>query len=320
MSAVTERISALGIMPVISKLSSEEECTELSRALREGGIPQMEITFRMENAERYIRFVRQTEPDILVGAGTVITTEQAQMAIDAGAQFVVAPGLNPEVVRFCQQKGVDVVPGVATASEIEQAMSLGLKLVKFFPAGQMGGIATIKALCGPYKGIDFLPTGGVNLDNLSAYLAYDRVAACGGTYMMGSFLPKHEWGEITKLCRASVQTMLNLKLVHVGVNAENEKDALATAKLFASLLHAEVKEGNSSDFAGTVIEVMKGNGRGKCGHLCFSTPNPDRTVRYLKAMGWEFDEETAKYAPDGKLKVIYMAGEIGGFAIHFIKE
>lgn len=320
MSTVTERISAIGIMPVISKLASEEECTGLSRALRDGGIPQMEITFRMANAEKYIRFVRETEADILVGAGTVINTEQAALAIDAGAQFVVAPGLNPEVVRFCQEKGVDVIPGVATASEIEQALGMGLKLVKFFPAEQMGGVATIKALCGPYKGIDFMPTGGVNLNNLASYMVFDRIAACGGTYMLGSFLPKHEWDEITKLCRQSVQTMLGLKLCHIGVNEENAEDALRTAKLFASLLQIEVKEGNSSNFAGTVVEVMKGNGRGRNGHLCFSTPNLDRTVRYFKAMGWKFDDAAAKTGPDGKLKVIYMQDEIGGFAIHYIKE
>ena len=136
MSTIAERLSAIGIMPVIAKLESEADCAALADALTRGGIPQMEITFRMEGAENYIRYARSYAPDMIVGAGTVTTIEQAQKAIDAGAQFIVAPGLNPQIVKFCQQAGIAVCPGVATASEVEQALGLGLKLVKFFPAEQ----------------------------------------------------------------------------------------------------------------------------------------------------------------------------------------
>lgn len=319
MSAVTDRIRAIGIMPVISKLTSREDCIALANALADGAIPAMEITFRMEHAEDYIHCARENTPQVLVGAGTVTTLEQAQKALDAGAQFIVAPGLSPEIVHFCLENGVDVVPGVATPSEVEQAISLGLELVKFFPAEQLGGIKTIKAICGPYRSIEFMPTGGVNLSNLSDYMAYERVAACGGTYMLGDYLEKKDWAAITALCRKSVQTMLNLKLAHVGVNVSDEK-AKQTACDYASLLRMNLgHEGVGSVFVDTCIEVVKGTGRGVNGHLAFSTPCLERAVRYFRGVGISMDEASARYDQNGKLNVIYFACEIGGFAIHLVK-
>lgn len=320
MSNVIDRISAIGIMPVIANLNSEEDCAALADALRRGGIPQMEITFRMKDAEKYICFVRAYAPDMIVGAGTVTTLEQAQTAIDAGAQFIVAPGLNPQIVKFCQDAGVAVCPGVATASEIEVALGLGLKLVKFFPAEQSGGIAAIRALCGPYKGIDFMPTGGLKLDNLADYFAFDRIACCGGTYMLGKYLETRQWDAISELCRKSVQTMLSLKLAHIGVNETDEPSAVATANAFDKLLMLDAgNNGSGSVFSGKLIEIMKGSGRGKHGHIGFSTPCLDRAVRYFNAMGIRFDETSAKCDANGKLKAIYFEKEIAGFAIHLLK-
>ena len=320
MSTITERISAIGIMPVIAKLESEADCAALADALTRGGIPQMEITFRMEGAENYIRYARSYAPDMIVGAGTVTTIEQAQKAIDAGAQFIVAPGLNPQIVKFCQQAGIAVCPGVATASEVEQALGLGLKLVKFFPAEQSGGIAAIRAICGPYKGIQFMPTGGLNLDNIADYFAFDRIACCGGTYMLGKHLAAKQWDEITALCRKSVQTMLGLKLAHIGVNEPDEQAAFRDAAAFNDLLVLDAgNNGSSSVFSGKLIEVMKAPGRGANGHIGFSTPCLDRAVRYFEAMGTKFDPSTAKRDANGNLKAIYFEKEIGGFAIHLLK-
>jgi 2-dehydro-3-deoxyphosphogluconate aldolase/(4S)-4-hydroxy-2-oxoglutarate aldolase len=314
-----ERICAIGIMPVITKIDSAEDCDALAKALTAGGIPAMEITFRMEGADIYIRQARQNHPEIVVGAGTVTTIEQASRAIEAGAQFIVAPGLNPEIVGYCQDKGVDIVPGVATPSEIERAMSLGLKTLKFFPAEQNGGIAAIKAMCGPYKGVTFMPTGGLNLNNLADYFAFDRIAACGGTYMLGSHLAKHEWDRITELCRKSVQTMLNLKLAHIGVNTDNEGEAHKTARLLSDVLSLDIaKEGANSVFVDRFVEVMKSNYLGKHGHIAFSTSSVDRALRYFKAAGVAFNEDSAKYAANGKLNAIYFKEEIGGFAIHLV--
>lgn len=319
MSGVIERISAIGIMPVITKIESVEDCDALAGALKAGGIPAMEITFRMEGADRYIRRAREKHPDMMIGAGTVVTIEQADQAIAAGAQFIVAPGLNPEIVRYCQGKGIDIIPGVATPSEVELAMSLGIRTVKFFPAEQNGGIAAIKAICGPYSGITFMPTGGLNLNNLADYFAFDRIVACGGTYMLGSHLAKREWKEITELCHKSVQTMLGLKLTHVGVNTGTEEAARTTAHTLADLLRLDVaKDGASSVFVDRYVEVMKSNYLGQHGHIAFSTPSIERAVRYYKAIGVEFNEDSAKRAANGKLNAIYFKEEIGGFAIHLV--
>lgn len=320
MSAVTEKIAAIGIMPVISKLNSNEECEKLAKALIAGGVPAMEITFRMEGADGYIRYAREQFPDVLVGAGTVLTVEQAEKAVKAGAQFVVAPGLNPKIVKYCQEQGVDVVPGISTPSEVELAMELGLKVVKFFPAEASGGPEAIKALCGPYKGISFMPTGGLNLNNVASYYAVDRVIACGGSFMLGKHLANGEWEEITALCRKSVQTMLGLKLAHVGVNTPDAESAGKTADAFTALLGLDRgKEGKSSIFVDSCVEVMKENYLGTNGHIGFTTPCLDRAVRYLKEMGLKFNEDSAKYSDDGKLKAIYFAEEAGGFAIHLAK-
>ena len=320
MNTVLEKIIAIGIMPVIAKLESAEDCSNLAAALEAGGVPAMEITFRMANAERYIRQVREQHSNIVAGAGTVLTIDQARKALDAGAQFIVAPGLNPDIVRFCQEHDVPVIPGVATPSEIEQAMSLGLQYVKFFPAEQMGGINAIKAMSAPYKTMGFMPTGGLNLTNIADYFAFNRIIACGGTYMIGKHLERREWSAITDLCRKSVQIMLGFQLAHVGVNASDEGAAAAVAAGLTQLLMLDPgKDGSSSVFAGTAVEVMKHGGLGANGHIGFRTPCLDRAVRYLKAMGVSFREDTAKYAPDGSLKTIYFAQEIGSFAIHLVQ-
>ncbi|MCD2493678.1 bifunctional 4-hydroxy-2-oxoglutarate aldolase/2-dehydro-3-deoxy-phosphogluconate aldolase [Lacrimispora sp. NSJ-141] len=320
MGTVAERVAAISIMPVISKLTSDEECEGLAKALTAGGVPAMEITFRMEGADGYIRYVREHFPDVLAGAGTVLTEAQAEKAVEAGAQFIVAPGLNPQIVKFCQEKGVDVFPGVATPSEIEQAMELGIKIVKFFPAEASGGPAAIKALCGPYKGINFMPTGGLNLNNIAGYYAVERVIACGGSFMLGGHLADQEWSEVTSLCKKSVRTMLGLKLAHVGINTPDAENAGRTVGALTELLCLDRgKEGNSSIFVDSCVEVMKKSCLGANGHIGFTTPCLDRAIRYFRERGTTFDEASAKYGDDGGLTAIYFTDEIGGFAIHLAK-
>ena len=320
MSNILDRISAIGIVPIVSGLTSREDCLALARALSEGGLPAMEITFRTEGTEDYIRCVREACPQVLVGAGTVLTTRQAQQAIDAGAQYLLTPGLNPEVVRFARERGVDILPGIATPSELEQAVALGVDTVKVFPAQALGGAAAIRALCGPYKNVRFLPTGGVDLSNLAGYFAIDRVAACGGSYMIGSHLARREWGEITALCRRSVQTMLGLRLAHVGVNAPDAPSAASAAGAMAGLLGMSVaKDSENSVFVEECVEFMKGAGLGTHGHIGFATPCLERAVRYFEAMGASFRTESARRDENGKLSAIYFAGEIGGFAVHLMR-
>ena len=179
-----EQIRKIGIVPVVV-LDDAEDAVPLAQALVEGGLPCAEVTFRTAAAEESIRKITEAFPDMLVGAGTVLTTEQVDRAVGAGAKFIVAPGLNPVTVKYCQEKGIPVFPGILTPSEIEQALSLGLKVVKFFPAEPSGGLKMIQAMAAAYVGLKFMPTGGINAKNVGDYLADEKhILACGGSWMV----------------------------------------------------------------------------------------------------------------------------------------
>lgn len=208
MDKIFEEMKRYKIVPVIV-IDDAEDAEGLSDALCEGGIPVAEVTFRTEAAEETIRRMSGRHPDMLVGAGTVLTKEQVDRAAEAGAKFIVTPGLNPEIVCYCQERNVPVCPGVATPSEVEKAMSLGLDLVKFFPAEPMGGIKMLKAISAVYSNVYFMPTGGINGENISDYLAMERVAACGGSWMVKKDLIKAgEFDQIRNKVRELAETLV----------------------------------------------------------------------------------------------------------------
>lgn len=199
----------LRIIPVVA-IDNADDAPALADALIAGGLPCAEITFRTAAAEAAIKSLA-ARGDITVGAGTVLTVEQAQKAIDAGATFVVAPGLNPKVVRFCQDHDIPVTPGVATPTDIEAAMDLGLEVLKFFPAEAFGGLKTLKAISAPYQAVKFIPTGGLNAANVADYLKHPKVAACGGSWMVkSSFIAEGAFEKITRLTREAVQIVKSL--------------------------------------------------------------------------------------------------------------
>ena len=173
----------IGIVPVVV-LDDAKDAAPLAKALVEGGLPCAEVTFRTAAAADVIKNMVDEFPEILVGAGTVLTTEQVDRAVECGAKFIVSPGLNPEVVKYCMERDIPVTPGTQTPSEMEQAMSLGLDFVKFFPAEPAGGLKMIKAVAAPYVNLSFMPTGGISAKNVREYLAYDRIVACGGSWMV----------------------------------------------------------------------------------------------------------------------------------------
>ena len=309
-----------GIIPVI-KLEKTENAVYLAKALYDGGIRAAEVTFRAQGADKVISAMTKAFPDMLVGAGTVLTTEQVDASIAAGAKFCVAPGLNPKVVQHCLDKGVPFVPGIANGSQIEQAIELGLNFVKFFPAEQAGGVAYIKAISAPYFAMKFMPTGGVNENNLNTYLANPKVVCCGGSWIVPDALVKGEdWTGITELCKAAVRKMLDFQLVHVSINRTDEEDAIRTASQFERLFGWQVKVGNSSVFAGKEIECMKHNGRGTHGHIAVSTGNIRRAVAQLEMAGVEFDHDSFKYDASGRITVAYLKEEVAGFAIHLVEK
>ena len=193
---LTERFNEIGIVPVIV-LENPDRAETLADTLCRGGLPCAEITFRTGAAAEAIRRMKATRPDMLVGAGTVLTTAQVDSAIDAGAEFIVSPGINPRTVSYCLERGIPVIPGTQTPSEMELALSFGLETVKFFPAEPAGGLAMIKAVAAPFTSLRFMPTGGINAGNVKNYLEYDRILACGGSWMVsGELIDKGDFDEI----------------------------------------------------------------------------------------------------------------------------
>ena len=198
---IFEQFSKIGIIPVVV-LDDPKDAAPLAKALCENGLPCAEVTFRTAAAEESIRVMSREFPDMLVGAGTVLTTEQVDRAVNAGAKFIVSPGLNPKVVQYCIDKSIPVTPGTQTPSEMEQALELGLKVVKFFPAEPAGGLNMIKAVAAPYTELKFMPTGGINAKNVRDYLAYSKIIACGGSWMVKKdLITAGKWDELAALVK-----------------------------------------------------------------------------------------------------------------------
>lgn len=204
MTDLNERISAIGVVPVVRLNHPERDAAALGRALMKGDVPVAEITFRAEGAETAIRLMKEACPEMTVGAGTVVRTEQIDAVIRAGGEFIVTPGFDPELVIYARKKGIPILPGCTTAGEYQQALKYDLELLKFFPAEQSGGLPKIKALSAPFPMFRIMPTGGINLKNLKEYLSCPLIAACGGSYMASEELvDNNRWDEIMELCRVS---------------------------------------------------------------------------------------------------------------------
>lgn len=200
-----KKIEEIGIIPVI-KIKDIQNAVPLAKALIDGGIPIAEVTFRSEGAEKVIKEILKEYPDLLVGAGTVLTIEQAKAAVEAGAKFIVSPGFNPKTVAYCQEENIPIMPGCVTPTEIEMALEFEIHTLKFFPAAQFGGLAAINALCQPYTGIRFIPTGGITLNNLTEYSKSKNVIACGGSFMVKEdLIESKDWKQIESLCRQAVE-------------------------------------------------------------------------------------------------------------------
>lgn len=312
------KIKNIGLVPVI-KIDSLEDALPLAKALCEGGLPVAEITFRTDLAKDAMKIITKECPEMLVGAGTVLTISQVDDAIEAGAKFIVSPGLNSKIVQYCQEKGILVIPGCSSASDIERALELGLTTIKFFPAEQLGGLKMIKALAAPYTKVNFMPTGGINADNIKEYIQYEKIVACGGTWMIDTKAMKEKnFEHIKELTEQAVQSMLGLELKHVAMNATSETSKDVADKV-ACIFGGKVRETGKGYFGSEFIEVMN-NGVGQHGHLAVGTTSVLRAKNYLELKGFKFDESTAEYNENGDLKFIYLKEEINGFKIHLLKK
>ena len=316
---VLDRLHGCGVVPVVV-LDDVKDAVPTAKALLAGGVDVMEITFRTAAAADSIKSASESCPDMLVGAGTVITLEQCKQAVACGAKFIVSPGIDEEVVRWCAENGVAVTPGCVTPTEIMAAMKLGLNVVKFFPAGVYGGLPAMKALSGPFGGIRFIPTGGVNEKNIGEFIAAPFIHAVGGSWVC----PKADiavgnFEKITALCKAARAAALGFEVAHIGVNCEDAEAASAVCEKLNEAFGLPVTDGNSSMFASSGIEVMKTMFRGKNGHIAIRTNSVELAVAELAKKGFSYDESSAKYK-NGRMTVAYLKDEFGGFAVHLLQK
>jgi 2-dehydro-3-deoxyphosphogluconate aldolase/(4S)-4-hydroxy-2-oxoglutarate aldolase len=320
MNEILKKIGDLGIVPVV-KIDNAADAVPLGKALIEGGLPLAEITFRTDAAAEAISSITNAFPEILVGAGTVLNVKQAQSAITAGAKFMVSPGFNPAVVEFCIKKGIPITPGCSNPTDIEMALDFELEVVKFFPAEAFGGLNTLKAMSAPYGMIKFIPTGGIDTKNIVDYLNFNKVLACGGSWMVkDELIKKGDFAGITRLIREAINLIMGFDLAHIGINMPDADSSLSVTKKFSQIFNFTLKEGNNSNFAGTGIEVNKSIGLGKNGHIAIKTNSIPRAIAYLERNGFKVDMNTAKGPAGGPMVAIYMEEEIGGFAVHLLQK
>jgi len=320
MSDILKQIENLGIVPVV-KIDNAKDALPLAQALIDGGLPVAEITFRTDAAEEAIQRITSSIPDILVGAGTVLTVDQAERAVKAGAKFIVSPGFSSSVVTFCKEREIVINPGITTPTEIQMALEQGIDVVKFFPASVFGGIKALKAMSAPYTMVKFIPTGGVSIDNLVEYIMFPKVLAVGGSWMVKADLIKEgKFDEITRLTREAIETMLGFELGHIGINTSDAETSLDIAKQVSSIFNMSLKEGKSSNFAGKGIEVSKSKGLGTNGHIAISSNSITRAISFLERKGVAVDMNTAKKNASGGYVAVYLKDEIGGFAVHLLQK
>ncbi len=318
MTPFLEQLGLLGIVPVVV-IDQEDHAAPLAEALIEGGLPCIEVTLRTEAGIRAIAAVKKHAPRMIIGAGTVLSVDQAKAAVDNGAQWVVSPGFNPKVVDYCLSQNIPVTPGVATPSEVEMAIEAGLDVVKFFPAEQNGGVEFLRALSGPYRRMKFIPTGGVSEENLVAYLKLPSVLACGGSWMVkADLIAAKNFDQIRILTDRAIKLMLGMQLRHIGMNMADASKTPEVADRLSAIFGLPQRDTPGSIFVGNEFEVLKRVYLGTHGHIAISTPFIDRAVAYLERRGVKMNEKTRDLR-DGKLHAVYFDEEVGGFAFHLLQ-
>jgi len=320
LNEILAKLGRIGLIPVV-KLDSPEQALPLGKALLAGHLPVAEITFRTDAAEEAIKILSKELPELITGAGTVTTVEQVDKAAAAGARYIVTPGLNPKVVAYCQEKGLPVTPGVNSPSQIEQALEMGLKVAKFFPAGVSGGVPMLRALAGPYGDrISFIPTGGVNTANLVDYLSCGNVFAVGGSWMVpGDAIRNRDFIKVETLCKEARMLSLGFSLLHIGVNPDGGEDPFKVGRLMSELFGMQFKEGNNSAFVGVSFEMMKKNGRGRHGHIAIETISVERALEWFAEFGIKPVADTI-HMNDSNISSVYLDWDIMGFAVHLNRK
>ena len=318
--SVMDRIDRFGLVPVI-KLEDAAQAVPLADALCRGGLPVAEVTFRTAAAAESIRRIRAAHPEMLVGAGTVTSVEMAQQALDAGAEFLVGPGFNRAVVEFCLAKGVTVLPGCSSPTDMETALGYGFTTVKFFPAEASGGLAALKAMAAPFGSLRFMPTGGIDLKNLKDYLSFDQVVACGGSWLVKEdLIAAGDFAAIERLTAEAVSEVLGLELAHIGIDMDTPEEAGSLASRFSKLLGTATRELPGAIFVGTGIEILKKRSTDPHGHIAIRTANVARAVDWLTRQGLEVDPAREVKDAKGKTRLVFLKESFGGFGVHLTQK
>ena len=313
-SNVLESIEKIGLLPLVN-VHDSSQAAPIAQALSKGGIDAVEVTLRDATALDSLKAARAALPNGLVGAGTVHNPKEAAAAIELGADFIVAPGVCPKTVQFCQEKNVPIIPGATTATEIELARSLGLNVVKFFPAGLSGGLEAIKALRGPFSDVRFVPTGGVNFDNMKPYAENAAIFAIGGSFMTpASAVAAGDWDAVSCAAARAVEALLGFQMGHVGINCNSAEEAKETAEEFAKIFNFGTREIDISFFGGSAVEAMKKPSFGAHGHIAIACNSMKRAIYHMERRGYKF--RFFKNNDKGEMIAAYIENEIGGFAIH----
>ena len=281
MMNILEKLGNSGVVPVVV-IDDAKDAVPTAKAMLAGGIDVMEITMRTGAALESIKNVAENCPEVLVGAGTVITLDQCKAAVAAGAKFIVSPGFDEEVVKWCVENGIAVTPGCVTPTEITMALKYNIKVIKFFPANVYGGLAGMKALAGPFGDVKFIPTGGVNAQNMAEYLAAPFIHAVGGSWICPKAdISEGNFEKITALCAEAKNTVLGYEVAHIGINCADEEQAMAVSEKINEAFSLPVKNGNSSVFVSNGIEVMKSMYLGKNGHIAIKRQGKYQTAALI---------------------------------------
>lgn len=315
---VLKRLAQSGVVPVVV-LEDAKDAVPTAKAMLAGGIDVMEITFRTAAAADSIKAVAQECPDMVVGAGTVVNLEQCKLAVECGAKFIVSPGYDEETVAWCCDNGIPVTPGCVTPTEIMMALKHGLKVLKFFPANVYGGLSAIKSLAGPFGGVKFIPTGGVNAQNLAEFISSPYIHAVGGSWICPKAdIAAGNFDKITALCKEARKSLLGFEVAHIGINTPDADAAMNVCKAFNDAFDFNVKQGNSSNFASTGVEVMKTMFKGANGHIAIRTNKMIPAIAEMERRGYELDMDSVK--DKDNIKAVYFKNEIGGFAVHLLQK
>lgn len=310
-----DEISRIGIVPVVV-LNDAQKAVPVANALRNGGINCAEVTFRTAAAKESIKLMAEAFPDMLVGAGTVLSERQVDEAVLAGAKFIVTPGYNPTVVDYCIAEGIPIIPGCMDTNAIEMALEAGLDTIKFFPAEAAGGLKMLKALAGPYVNLKFMPTGGINEKNIAAYLAFKKVVACGGSWMITpDLIDAEKYDEITAMTKSAVAAVLGFELQQVIIGQSDGDGGSFETHKFGAIFGKANETAEGITFENLPVASAKDG----LNMLVTGCNDISRSVYHLEKRGFHMDMDSAVYS-DGRIMEICLEEKFGGFLIKLVNK